>query len=90
VMVAAVMTAAVICEGGRRAVIGQNGDTRGYLYSGGDLMLLTEDQDAVQSDQAQGILTPDQAAALVDRPHAPDFLGCGFVHIGVWGRRPTS
>lgn len=64
VMVAAVMTAAVICEGGRRAVIGQNGDTRGYLYSGGELILLTEDQDAVQADQAQGILTPDQAAAV--------------------------
>ena len=39
---------------------------------------------------AAGALTPDEAAALVDRPHAPDFLGCGFVHIGVWGRRPTS
>jgi protein phosphatase len=64
VMVAAVMTAAVICEGGRRAVIGQNGDTRGYLYSGGELLLLTEDQDAVQSDQAEGILTPDQVAAV--------------------------
>jgi protein phosphatase len=64
VMVAAVMTAAVICEGGRRAVIGQNGDTRGYLYSGGELILLTEDQDAVQADLAQGILTPDQAAAV--------------------------
>jgi protein phosphatase len=64
VMVAAVMTAAVICEGGRRAVIGQNGDTRGYLYSGGELLLLTEDQDAVQADQATGVLTPDQAATV--------------------------
>ena len=63
-MVAAVMTAAVICEGGRRAVIGQNGDTRGYLYSGGELLLLTEDQDAVQADQADGVLTPDQAATI--------------------------
>jgi hypothetical protein len=39
---------------------------------------------------AAGALTPGEAAALVDRPHEPDFLGCGFVHIGVWGRRPTS
>jgi serine/threonine protein phosphatase PrpC len=32
---AAVMTAAILCEGGRRAVISQNGDTRAYLYSNG-------------------------------------------------------
>jgi trans-aconitate methyltransferase len=32
-------------------------------------------------------LTAEQAAALVDRPTQTDFIGCGFVHIGVWGRR---
>jgi serine/threonine protein phosphatase PrpC len=64
VMVGAVMTAAVLCEGGRRAVIGQNGDTRGYLFSGSELLLLTEDQDAIQLDVAQGALDPDQAAAI--------------------------
>jgi SAM-dependent methyltransferase len=35
-------------------------------------------------------LTPEQAAALVDRPNQADFIGCGFVHIGVWGRRPHA
>jgi SAM-dependent methyltransferase len=35
-------------------------------------------------------LTPEQAAALVDRPNQSDFIGCGFVHIGVWGRRPHA
>jgi SAM-dependent methyltransferase len=39
---------------------------------------------------AAGALTSEQADALVERPAQPDFLGCGFVHIGVWGRRPTS
>jgi hypothetical protein len=39
---------------------------------------------------AAGALTPGEAAALVDRPNEPDFLGCGFAHIGVWGRRPNS
>jgi len=34
-----------------------------------------------------GALMSEQAAALVDRPLRPDFLACGFVHIGVWGRR---
>ncbi|MGI8587741.1 MAG: PP2C family protein-serine/threonine phosphatase [Chloroflexia bacterium] len=66
VMVAACMTGAVFCEGGRRAVIGQNGDTRCYLFSGGELILLTEDQDAVQADRDQGILSDDQAEVLQD------------------------
>lgn len=35
-------------------------------------------------------LTTEQATALVDRPTKPDFLACGFVHIGAWGRRPTT
>jgi SAM-dependent methyltransferase len=37
-----------------------------------------------------GALTPAQAQALVDRPADDDFLACGFVHIGVWGRRKPS
>jgi len=37
-----------------------------------------------------GALTLEQAAALVDRPGEDDFLACGFVHIGVWGRRPST
>jgi SAM-dependent methyltransferase len=35
-------------------------------------------------------LTPEKATALVDRPTNPDFLACGFAHIGVWGRLPES
>ncbi len=33
-----------------------------------------------------GALSPAQATALIDRPGDDDFLACGFVHIGVWGR----
>ena len=36
-----------------------------------------------------GALTPEQAAALAEQPTRHDFLACGFVHIGVWGRRPS-
>jgi 2-polyprenyl-3-methyl-5-hydroxy-6-metoxy-1,4-benzoquinol methylase len=41
---------------------------------------------------ATGALTPEEAAALVRRPSDPHFLGCGFAHIGAWGRRrpPTT
>jgi hypothetical protein len=34
-----------------------------------------------------GVMTADEAARLAARPSDPDFLGCGFAFIGVWGRR---
>lgn len=66
VMAAAVMTALILCEGGRRAVISQNGDTRCYLYSDDELILLTDDQDLVNLDVKEGKLTSDQAEAIED------------------------
>ena len=64
VMAAACLTAVILCEGGRRAVISQNGDTRCYLYSNGELLLLTEDQDAAHLDVIEGRLTPEQAEVI--------------------------
>ncbi len=64
VMAAACLTATILCEGGRRAVISQNGDTRCYLYSDGELLLLTEDQDLVHLDCIEGRLTPEQAETI--------------------------
>jgi hypothetical protein len=37
-----------------------------------------------------GALSLEQAMAIADRPGDDDFLACGFVHIGVWGRRPPA
>jgi hypothetical protein len=37
-----------------------------------------------------GAVSPEQATALIDRPGEDDFLACGFVHIGAWGRRPQA
>lgn len=37
-----------------------------------------------------GAQTPEQAAALIDRPAEDDFLACGFAHICVWGRRQLT
>jgi hypothetical protein len=31
----------------------------------------------------------DEAHALIERPDQPDFMSFGFVHVGVWGRRPS-
>jgi hypothetical protein len=35
-----------------------------------------------------GVVTAKQMAELQARVTEPDFLGCGFAHIGAWGRRP--
>jgi SAM-dependent methyltransferase len=37
-----------------------------------------------------GALSPEQAMALIDLPGEDNFLACGFVHIGVWARRPPA
>jgi SAM-dependent methyltransferase len=37
-----------------------------------------------------GTMTAPEARALTERPAQPDFLACGFAHIGVWGRRPAT
>ena len=34
-----------------------------------------------------GLLTSAEAARFTARLDEPDFMGCGFTHIGVWGRR---
>jgi hypothetical protein len=34
-----------------------------------------------------GLLTAAEAARLTARLTQPDFIGCGFAHIGAWGRR---
>jgi SAM-dependent methyltransferase len=36
-----------------------------------------------------GVLSLAQATAITDRAGDDDFLACGFVHIGVWGQRPS-
>jgi hypothetical protein len=37
-----------------------------------------------------GALTRQQAEGLVELPGRADFLACGFVHVGVWGRLPID
>jgi SAM-dependent methyltransferase len=36
-----------------------------------------------------GVLTPAEVAGQIARLGEPDFLACGFAHIGAWGRRPA-
>jgi SAM-dependent methyltransferase len=37
-----------------------------------------------------GVLSAAEADAVYERLADPAFLACGFVHIGVWGRRPAG
>jgi SAM-dependent methyltransferase len=39
---------------------------------------------------ASGVLTAEEAARAIARVDEPDFLGCGFAFISVWGRRPPQ
>ncbi len=58
--IGAVMTAVVVCENGKRLLVVQVGDTRGYLYSGGELIQLCEDEDNVKYfEQLNGLSQED-------------------------------
>ncbi len=46
--VGAVLTVAVVCENGKRLLLTQVGDTRGYLYTSGDLIQLCTDEDNIE------------------------------------------
>lgn len=56
----ATITAAIIHEG--HAIIGQVGDSRGYLIRAGQIQQITKDQSMVQALVDAGVLTPEQAA----------------------------
>jgi SAM-dependent methyltransferase len=36
---------------------------------------------------ASGVVSSKEAAQVIARLDSPDFLACGFAHIGTWGRR---
>ena len=57
--VGAVATVVVVCENGQRLLTVQVGDTRGYLYSGGELFQLCPDEDSVEHFVRLGLLSPD-------------------------------
>lgn len=46
--VGAVLTVAVVCENGKRLLAMQGGDTRGYLYTDGELIQLCTDEDNIE------------------------------------------
>jgi SAM-dependent methyltransferase len=37
---------------------------------------------------ASGVLSSGEASQVIGRLESPEFLACGFAHIGAWGRRP--
>ncbi|MEP7291442.1 MAG: protein phosphatase 2C domain-containing protein [Chloroflexota bacterium] len=57
--VGAVITVVVVCENGARLLTVQVGDTRGYLYSEGELIQLCPDEDNIEYFIRQGLLSPD-------------------------------
>ncbi|RIH87937.1 putative protein phosphatase 2C-type [Meiothermus luteus] len=55
------LTAVLLTEWNRQAVVGHVGDTRAYRYSSGRWTLLTQDHSWVAQQVRQGVLSPDQA-----------------------------
>ena len=77
--VGAVVTVAVVCENGKRLLTVQVGDTRGYLFSDGELIQLCPDEDNIEYFVRSGLLTPEDGERIalildtyngVDEPNA--------------------
>jgi len=54
-------TATALVVNGNRFIVGQVGDSRGYLFRGGQLVQVTKDHSYVQEQVDAGNLTPEQA-----------------------------
>jgi serine/threonine protein phosphatase PrpC len=57
--VGAVATVVVVCEQGQRLLVVQIGDTRGYLFTEGELIQLCPDEDNIEYFVRQGLLSPE-------------------------------
>jgi len=84
--VGAVLTVAVVCENGKRILVAQIGDTRGYMYSDGELIQLCTDEDNIELLVRQHGLSEEDAekvSAIVnayDGVHEPK--ADGTIRIG--------
>lgn len=73
------LTAVMMTEWNRQAVIGHVGDTRAYRYSSGRWTLLTQDHSWVAMQVRQGVLPADQAEAHPWRHMLTQALGLADV-----------
>jgi serine/threonine protein phosphatase PrpC len=62
--VGAVLTVVMVCENGQRLLAIQVGDTRGYLYTEGDLIQLCPDEDNVEYLVRQGVISEDDGGKI--------------------------
>lgn len=62
--VGAVLTVVMVCENGQRLLVAQVGDTRGYLYTEGDLIQLCPDEDNVEYLVRQGVINAEDGAKI--------------------------
>jgi serine/threonine protein phosphatase PrpC len=62
--VGAVLTVVMVCENGQRLLVAQVGDTRGYLFTEGDLIQLCPDEDNVEYLVRKGIISEDDGIKI--------------------------
>jgi serine/threonine protein phosphatase PrpC len=58
------MTVIVLCDGGSRALLGQHGDTQGYVMKEMGLIKVTEDQDLLTWERITNQISEEEAAAI--------------------------
>jgi protein phosphatase len=73
------LTAVILTEWNRQAVIGHVGDTRAYRYSSGRWTLLTQDHSWVAQQVRQGVLSAEQAEDHPWKPMLTQALGLSDV-----------
>ncbi|HEX2908120.1 MAG TPA: SpoIIE family protein phosphatase, partial [Phototrophicaceae bacterium] len=79
--VGAVLTLAVLCDNGKRLLCLQVGDTRGYLFTEGELIQLCYDEDNIEFLVQQELLSVEDGALIsavlnaYDGVHAPEVEG---------------
>jgi len=62
--VGAVATVVIVCENGTRLLVAQVGDTRAYLFSGGQLIQLCHDEDNIEYLISMGALSSEDGAKI--------------------------
>lgn len=86
--IGAVATVAIVCENGKRLLVGQVGDTRAYLFTAGDLIQLCQDEDNITYLVEQGAMSDEDGQRIAhilntfDGIHEPATSG----HVTIAGQ----
>lgn len=73
--VGAVVTVVIVCENGARLLTVQVGDTRGYLFTEGDLIQICPDEDNIEYFIRRNLMSAEDGAIISDILNTFDGIG---------------